>query len=289
MGRRKEKRIARRNHIWQMRNKLKHIKWLLIGLLFFYSLEIFSQTTYHKAIPDLPSTPRLVNDFADMLSSEEEKLLEEKLLNFEKESSNEVTIVTVEDLGEMGVSEFTIELGRKWNIGKAEKKNGVLLVASKLDRKINISPGYGLSGVLPDITCGRIIRNSIVPNFKAGKYYAGFDEATTSIIDASKGEFTKDEFQQKEIPLGLLFLMFLVFFGLMFLFFYMRRNSKNIYVSRRGYKYDDNDWGSRGGGWFGGGFGGGGFGGNDDSGGGGFGGFGGGGGGFDGGGASGSW
>lgn len=264
-----------------------HIFFLFVFLLFNQN-GVFGQTSYHKAIPDLPAHPRLVNDFADMLSEGEEMQLESKLLNYETESSNEITIVTVTDLDGMDVSEFATELGRKWDIGKEKKKNGVIVLASKNDRKINISPGYGLSGVLPDIICGRIIRDEIVPNFKAGNYYQGFDDATNSIIAASKGEFTNDDEQQSnEVSPVFLFIMILFVFGLLFLFFYLRRNSKNIYVSRRGYKYDNDGWG-RGGGWFGGfGGGGGGFGGGNS--GGGFGGFGGGGGGFDGGGASGSW
>lgn len=250
---------------------------------------VHAQTTYHKAIPDLPSQPRLVNDFADMMSNDEENLLEAKLENYEKESSNEICIVTVNDLDGMDVSEFAIELGRKWDIGKASKKNGVLVLASKNEHKINISPGYGLSGVLPDITCGRIIREQMVPDFKNGNFYSGFDNAASALIQASKGEYTSDEVPVQRISPAFVLLMILFFMGLVFFMFYLRRNSKNIYVSRRGYKYDDDGWG-RGGGWFG-GFGGGGSGGDGwgDSGGGGFGGFGGGGGGFDGGGASGSW
>ena len=243
-----------------------------------------AQSNYHKAIPDLPSPPRLVNDFADMLSPDEEASLETKLLNFENESSNEVTIVTVKNLDGIEVSEFTLELGRKWDIGKQKKKNGVLLLASRDDHKINISPGYGLSGVLPDITCGRIIRQHIVPNFKSQNYYQGFDDATTAIIAATKGEFTNDE-PKAVSSKGFFKLLKIIFIIIvLIIYFFFRRNSGNMYVSRRGYR-------SMGGGWLGGGFlGGGGFGGGDNSsGGGGFGGFGGGGGGFDGGGASGSW
>jgi uncharacterized protein len=85
----------------------------------------------------------------------------------------------------------------------------------------------------------------------------------------------------------------ILMFGLLFfVVFYLMSKSKGVYVSRRGYKYDDVGWG--GGGWFGGGSGSGSWGGGSNSGSGGggfggFGGFGGGGGGFDGGGAGGSW
>jgi uncharacterized protein len=265
--------------------QIKKIGFALLMLSI--SIHCYSQE-YNKIIPDVPIHKALVNDLADMITNEDELKLEAKLLAFEKATSNEVSIVTVESLGDLDANTFALQLGRKWGIGKETKKNGVLLLASKTDRKINISPGYGLQGALPDVICGRIIRDDIVPNFKDGNFYEGFDLATTSIIKATKGEFTNDQAQQEEgSGIGLIIMLFLMF-GLIFVFFYLARNRKNIYVSRRGYRYDDG-WSNlprSGGGWFT-------TGGWGDSGGGssggGFGGFGGGGGGFDGGGASGSW
>jgi uncharacterized protein len=255
--------------------------FLLIGLSFHISARI--------AIPAIPNPPRLVNDFGNMLTDQEEKQLETKLFDYEQTSSNEITIITVEELGDWDVSEYALEIGRAWNIGKKDKKNGVIILASKNDRKINISPGYGLSGVLPDITCGRIIRNQIVPNFKGGKYFLGFDAAIGAIILAINNEYSAEPKEAVQLPAGIVLLLFFLVFVIVFLFFYFTRKSHQIYVSRRGYSLDKDDWHS-GRGWFG-GFGGGSGGGSwgGSGGGGGFGGFGGGGGGFDGGGASGSW
>lgn len=267
-----------------MRKVLNLFKVVLLGVIVILAGSINAQSKYHSQIPDVPATPALVNDFGKMLTPDEVLLLETKLLNFEKESSNEVVIVTLESLGGLEIADFAVELGRKWDIGKESKKNGVLILASKTDRKINISPAYGLSGVLPDVVCSRIIREQIVPNFKNGNIYKGFDEAVDKIIGYSKGEFTADE---KGNGGGFPVILFIIFFIiLIFVFFFVIRNKNGgTYVSRRGYRNIDAGWGS-GGGFFGGDSWGGGSSGSDS---GGFGGFGGGGGGFDGGGASGSW
>ncbi|MBK8686206.1 MAG: TPM domain-containing protein [Bacteroidetes bacterium] len=244
---------------------------------------------FHTFIPDPPNPPMLVNDFGDMLSPEQEFSLESKLLKYEQTTSNEIVLVTVSTLNDMEVSEYALETGRKWDIGKAKKKNGVLMLASSGDRKIWIAPGSGLSGVLPDIVVGRIVRNSIIPRFKEGNYYGGFDAGIEEIMAAARGEFTSDEtIRAKPIPVWMGVFLIIMFGILFFVVFYLMSKAKGVYVSRRGYKYDDAGWG--GGGWFGGGSGGGSWGGGSSSGGGGgFGGFGGGGGGFDGGGAGGSW
>jgi uncharacterized protein len=267
-----------------MKTSRKYISTLLLLLI---SIGIYAQSSsLQKSLPEVPNPPHLVNDLGDMLSPNEEQELESKLFQYEQSTSNEITIVTLESIGEFEISEYANELGRKWDIGKASKKNGVLILASKNDRKINISPTYGLSGVLPDGVCGSIIRQQIVPNFKRGDYYTGFDEAVNMLQLRIGNEFTADQLpngSQGISPLGLLFL--LIIFGLfIFVFFFMIRNRTSTYVSRRGWTHTDDTY-TGGGGFFGGGS----SWGSDSDSGGGFGGFGGGGGGFDGGGASGSW
>lgn len=245
-------------------------------------------SSLQQALPPVPDPPRLVNDLGNMLDAADEQKLEQKLIDYEKSSSNEIAIVTIDRLGDFDIAEYANELGRKWNIGKASKKNGVLILASKEDRKINISPGYGLSGRLPDITCGRIIREQIVPNFKQGNFYAGFNEATDAIIRYAADEFTADPEEKGSALIVFLVLLFIiiVFASVVFGIFYAIRNNKGTYVSRKGWSDRNNDWGGPWGGFGGGSSWGGSSGGGS---GGGFGGFGGGGGGFDGGGASGSW
>lgn len=272
---------------------MKRLNQLFFTLLvYILPLSVFSQTgVYHDVIPEVPKQAGLVFDYAHMLTPEQTLNIENQLVQFEKQTSNEITLITVDTLGGLDVSEFANEIGRKWNIGKESKKNGLILLASLKDRKVNISPGYGLSGALPDVICNRIIRENIVPHFKSQNYYQGFSEAISRIMDATQGEFVNENAGNDSGTSIPFWVVLLFFIGLFFFISYLRRKSKNIYVSRRGYKYDSNTWWNlpssgggilNSGGWdFGGG--------SSHSSGGGFGGFGGGGGGFDGGGSSGSW
>lgn len=258
-------------------------------LLSLVGLGGYAQTnSFHDIIPDKPTTPGFVFDYGDMLTDQEENMLEDKLYAFEKQTSNEVAVVILDTLGYMEITDFSVELGRKWGIGKADKRNGVLLLISKKDRQLFIAPSDKLQAALTDGTCGQIIRKIIVPKFRAGEIYQGIDAGVGAIMAATQGEFTADEKGANRF--GFVFVI-IIFFIIVVVFLIVNKNRNQMYVSRRGYKYNDHDpW--RGGGWFGGGFGGfggggGGFGGGGS--GGGFGGFGGGGGGFDGGGSGGSW
>jgi uncharacterized protein len=231
--------------------------------------------------PARPNPPRLVNDLAHTMSASQVQQLEDKLVNFDKTTSTQITIVTIKNLGGYEVAQYAVELANKWGIGQKSKNNGVLLLAAIDDHRVNISTGYGLEGALTDATSGRIIRNEITPQFKAGNFYEGFNKGADAIIAATKGEYTADpqEGRGERMPAPAIIIIILVIYFILWIMSKFRGGGGS-YMSGRGHR----GWG---GGFIGGsGFGGGSWGGGS-SGGGGFGGFGG--GSFGGGGASGSW
>ncbi len=149
-------------------------------IFFCILLSVTAMPAFADADKDFPrpaSPPRLVNDYADMMTPAQEQNLEEQLVAFAKQTSNQVTIVTVKSLGPYDVSEYATEVGNRWGVGSKANKNGIVILASSEDRKINISPGYGLEGALTDAMCGRIIRNEMAPEFKTGNYYNGFKKS----------------------------------------------------------------------------------------------------------------
>ena len=262
--------------------EIKMKRFLYLLFLLAVSLNTLAQNVLPK-----PNPPRLVVDAGDLLSPDQENILEQKLVAFNDSTSNQIAIVTINSLEEVPVEDYAVKLFREWGIGGAKHNNGVLILVSKNDRKIRIEVGSGLEGAVPDITAKNIIENDITPNFKEGNYYRGFDEATTSIIQAAAGEYKAPEGYadrgsgKKGINIGKIILAIII---LIFILGGMGGGNRGGgFMSRRGYR------GFGGPVIFPGGFGGGGggFGGGFGGGGGGFGGFGGGSGG--GGGASGSW
>ncbi len=235
-----------------------------------------------KDFPEQPNPPRLVNDFAHMLSDAQATALESKLVDYDKATSTQVTIITIKNLGGYDISEYAVELGNRWKVGRKGKDNGVVILASLDDHKLNISTGYGLEGALPDAVCGRIIRNEMVPSFKEGNYYDGFVKGVDAVIAATKGEYTNDgkDAGGRDMPAWAIVLLIIVIYFILWILSKFRGGGGS-YMSGRGHR----GWGS--GPWIGGGWGGGSWGGGGSSGSGGFGGFGG--GSFGGGGASGNW
>ncbi len=262
--------------------KLAHISVLVCCLLFSFMAN-GQKFSMEETIKNPPSPKRLVNDLTPdhILTPDQIQALENKLVQFDNTTSTQITVVIVPTLDGMDIADAATELGRSWGVGQQKTNNGVVLLISE-EHKLNISPGYGLEGVLPDVTCKQIIDDIIVPKFKGSDYYRGIDEGTDAIMQAVKGEYKAPaNYHKKGTSLGRI--IFYIFMIIVFLgIFSGGSKGGGSFMSRRG----SAAWmigsmfnsGSSGGGWGGGGGGGGG---------GGFGGFGG--GSFGGGGASGSW
>ena len=148
----------------------------------------FSAACFAQDIPESPQPPRLVNDFAGILSAEEEEALEQKLLSWEDSTSNQLAVVTIQSLNGMDVSDFSVRLAEKWKIGSA-KNNGLLLLVAMAERKSRIEVGYGLEGRITDAVSRRILAEDLKPAFKQARYAEGLNQAADHLISAAAGEY----------------------------------------------------------------------------------------------------
>ena len=263
------------------------MKKLFSILFLFFSLHTFAQKLFDK-----PNPPKAVNDFGKMLEPFQEQALEQKLDAYNDSTSSAIVIITVEDLGDYGIEDVALKYLREWGVGVKGKNNGVVIFVAKNQRKSWIATGYGMEGVLPDVTVQQIVDQRMIPYFKEKDFYRGFDNTVDAIEQAAAGEFKADPAATKHgrsLP-SFRTIIFLIVIFFVFISFLGGGGRGGGYASRRGFGgLGALPWfflGSAFGGGFGGGrggSGGGGFGG----GGGGFGGFGGGSGG--GGGAGGGW
>lgn len=257
---------------------LKMIK-LLIAITFLLLHQLgFAQYD----IPEKPGLQTSVYDYANLLEPNQKKQLEEKLVRYSDSTTTQIVVVIVENLKGEDISQLSTNWAQKWGVGQAKEDNGVFILLSEGDRRIHISPGYGVEDKLTAGITGELIRNIIIPEFKAGSYYNGLDKGADAIFDVLKGKYKGERIANKSSGGGKIIFFILAFIILIIILSRNKRGGGN------GGRFSGPDLGdiiilsSLGRGGFGGGSSGGGFGG---------GGFGGGfgGGGFSGGGAGGSW
>lgn len=256
---------------------------ILTTLLFHYIG--FSQFN----IPEVPKFQTSVYDYANVLSASEKQQLEEKLIHFSDSTTTQIVVITIESLKGEDIGILTPKWGQEWGIGGTEKNdNGVIILLARDERKIWISPGYGLEQNLSAGITGEIVRDIIIPEFKTGSYYNGLNAGTDAIFEVIKGTY-KGSRKQNNKGSGIPIFFFIFFIIVLIILISKNKGNGNnngtggfggpslmdvIILSSLG---RGNGGGSFGGGSSGGSFGGGGFGGGF------------GGGGFSGGGAGGSW
>ncbi|MBS3806258.1 MAG: TPM domain-containing protein [Bacteroidales bacterium] len=170
--------------------------------------------------PERPQPPQIVNDFAEVLSPSEQSQLEQKLVRFNRETSTQIAVVTLNDLRGYAISDYAVRLAHEWGVGQEGKDNGILILVSPENQRVFIATGYGLEGAVPDATAQQIVDNEILPLFRQGNYYKGLEQATTVLFDLTRGEYTAEQYNKKvggskesqaPYPIGLLFLLVIIF------------------------------------------------------------------------------
>src|SRR5437764_9629952 len=112
--------------------------------------------------PVPPLTAR-VSDLTNTLSPSERQALEAKLTAWEQQSGNQLVVLMVPSTKPEPIEGYSLRVAEAWKIGRKGKDNGALFVIAKDDRKLRIEVGYGLEGVLTDVTSKRIIAESVAP------------------------------------------------------------------------------------------------------------------------------
>ncbi len=274
-----------------MKRQVQQMKKLRFSGTLILILLLLAGQLMASDIPPRPNPPRLVNDFAGVLTPQQRQSLEYNLRYLNDSTSNQIVVVTVKSLNGMSPDMFATELGQQWHVGQKKFDNGiVVLVKPKYGNSRGqafIATGYGLESVIPDATAKKIVEYEMIPSFKRGDYYDGIRKATATLMKLSSGEISAKGYNKahENSPLTV-FLPFVIF---LLIFLLIRVSNARSYSLGKGTSFwtafmlgsmlggssHSGSWHDFSGGGSGGGFGGG------------FGGFGG--GSFGGGGAGGSW
>jgi uncharacterized protein len=179
-------------------------------------------SAFSQDLPERPVPPRLVNDFAGVLNQDEVNSLEQKLVEFNDSTSTQIAVVTVPTLMGYDKADYAQRLAEKWGIGQKGLNNGVLILVKPKTADSNgqvfIAQGYGLEGVIPDITCAEIVDRDVLPSFREGNYYGGLLNAANTLMALARGEFSAAEYGQRakkgsaqKVPFGLvIFIIFII-------------------------------------------------------------------------------
>jgi len=142
------------------------------------------------AVPPKPAT--YVTDKIGVLDAARAHALNEKLAQFERDTSNQVLVYVDRDLpADATIEQFANDAMHQWGVGQKGKDNGAVLFLFTGDRKMRIEVGYGLESVLTDAKARDITSTIIKPRLKAADYDGAVEQGADAMLAAIRGEGLK--------------------------------------------------------------------------------------------------
>jgi len=165
---------------------------------------------------DIPKTPKnqtSVYDYVDLLPLDKKNSLEQKLIRYSDSTSTQIVVAIISSTNGENIGLLTPKWAHQWGIGQKKEDNGVFILLAKDNRKIWISPGYGVEHKLTAGTVGDITRNVIIPEFKRGDYYAGLDKASDAIFEVLSGTYKASPKTKNNggFPIGIVVFLLIIF------------------------------------------------------------------------------
>ncbi|MGZ3423718.1 MAG: TPM domain-containing protein [Polyangiales bacterium] len=159
----------------------------MAAALLFFVVSLLAGSAFAREIPKFEFR---VVDEAGVLSSEERDELERRLLAYEKATGHQIAVLTVKDLGDENLEDFSFRVAKKWKLGQEGKDDGILitLVRNEAMRRARIEVGKGLEGDLTDLESNIILREKMRPFTQKGQFYDGLWAAVAAIEQKLSGK-----------------------------------------------------------------------------------------------------
>ncbi len=130
-----------------------------------------------------PTDRFFINDFADVITAEDEERIYQAGVQLYEKTNAQVVAVTVPSLDGMDISDFGLQLGRQWGVGDKEQNSGVVLLFALEERRVRIEVGYGLEGALTDAKTGIILDEYALPYFREDEFSTGMWTTYNALIN----------------------------------------------------------------------------------------------------------
>lgn len=156
----------------------------LLSFVLLLSILIGCQQSKEKLILNIPDPKTLNESYVSnpdkILADETVSSLNEKLRPLDQSGKAHIDVVFVKSIGDNVPKEIATMLFNSWKIGDKETNNGLLIFIVEDQHRIEFETGYGLEGILPDVTCYKIQQDYMIPYARQNDY----DNAVKKGVDA---------------------------------------------------------------------------------------------------------
>ena len=140
---------------------------------FFLLFLAFTLNTWGAELK-LPALTSPVMDLAGMMTEAERNDLSQLAYTIHTNNGPQITILTVPDMQDYPIEEFSIRVAEKWQLGSKEKDDGLLIVLAKAERQVRIEVGGGIEGEITDYDSAEYTRRIFPSYFKRADFHGGF-------------------------------------------------------------------------------------------------------------------
>lgn len=144
------------------------------------------------AAPAVPELSAHVTDQAGILSASAKRELEQTLLDYQKQTGHQFAFLSIVELDGTAIEDFGQQVATAWRLGDAKRDDGLILIVARQERAVRVEVGYGLEGAIPDALAARVIRQTIVPAFREGRFDDGVRGGFDQLMRAAQGEALRE-------------------------------------------------------------------------------------------------
>jgi uncharacterized membrane protein YgcG len=151
------------------------MKNLVLILLMWLPLSLFAQDNL------VHSSTSYVDDYAHLFTPEQAQSLDHSIRAFKEKSKVEISVITIDSIGDEGIEAFTIKLARRWGVG-SKANQGIMVLVSLHPHGLRTEVGTGLEGDLTDLYTHESHQKYAIPFFKENKYAEGITDLVNNYI-----------------------------------------------------------------------------------------------------------
>ncbi|MEJ6982270.1 TPM domain-containing protein [Pedobacter sp. P351] len=146
---------------------------IIITFLFIFSA--CNQPDKTKSQTVFPKRIGYVNDYDNIFSYKEEKILDSLIKNFKAQSAIEISVVSLDTSMTTldGFNSYTLRLANAWGLINQGQKNGILIGISSGLQRVRLTNSLGIEKVLSDVETKRLLDDFMFPELRKGNYFEG--------------------------------------------------------------------------------------------------------------------
>lgn len=136
-----------------------------------------------RPVPVLESR---VNDLTGTLAPPARQHLEKLLADYEAETTHQIAVLLVPDLGGEPIEAFSLRVANAWALGRQGVDNGILVTLSMAERAVRIELGYGMNRYISNEAAAAIIDQRMLPAFRQGDFAGGLEAGLNDLMNQGR-------------------------------------------------------------------------------------------------------